>query len=194
MIIAPGESTSEKFRRPFMETAAPARAGLIKDLQESRDTFIAGVTGISDAQGKFKPAPDRWSIEEVAEHIALVEVGLMARLMQEATPCEHIERPERQAELRKLGFERASKRQAPERARPTGRFGSLSNALNEFKANREKTLAYMRDCQDDLHARTIVHPIGAMTCHELVVLMASHTLRHLEQIREVQATPGYPHA
>src|SRR5579872_499398 len=112
-----------------MEAVAPARAGLIKDLQESRDTFIAGVTGITDAQAKFKPAPDRWSIEEVAEHIALVEVGLMARLTQEATPSEHTERPERQAELRKLGFERASKRQAPERARPTGRFGSLSNAL-----------------------------------------------------------------
>jgi hypothetical protein len=177
-----------------METAAPARAGLIKDLQETRDTFLAGVTGITDAQAKFKPAPDRWSIEEIAEHIALVEVGLMARLVQEATPCDHTERPERQAELRKLGFDRTGKRNAPERARPTGRFGSLSNALAEFKANRDKTLAYMRDCPDDLHARTIVHPIGPMTSHELVVMMASHTLRHLEQIREVQAAPGYPRA
>ena len=177
-----------------MEAAAPARAGLIKDLQESRDTFIAGVTGITDAQGKFKPAPDRWSVEEVAEHLALVELGMMARLTQEATPSEHVERPERQADLRKLGVERINKRNAPERARPTGRFGSLSNALTEFKANREKTLAFIRDCQDDLHARTVVHPIGAMTCHELVVLMASHTLRHLEQVRELQAAPGYPRA
>jgi uncharacterized damage-inducible protein DinB len=177
-----------------MEAVAPARAELIKELQQSRDTFIAGVTGITDAQSKFKPAPDRWSIEEIAEHLALVEVGLMARITQESTPSEHVERPDRQAELRKMGLERISRRQAPERARPTGRFGSLSNALNAFKANREKTLAYIRDCQDDLHARTVVHPIGAMTCHELVILMASHTLRHLEQIRELQAAPGYPRA
>jgi DinB superfamily len=169
-----------------------ARSDLIKQLQETRDIFLAGVSGISDAQGTFKPAPDRWSIEECAEHIALVENGLLMRLTQEATPSEHIERPERQEQLRKLGLDRASKRQAPERARPTGRFGSVSKALEQFVANREKTMAYLRDCQDDLHARTVVHPIGAMTCHELVVLMSAHTLRHLEQIREVQATPGYP--
>jgi hypothetical protein len=172
--------------------AVAARSDLIKQLQETRDIFLAGVSGISDAQGTFKPAPDRWSIEECAEHIALVENGLLMRLTQEATPSEHIERPERQEQLRKLGLDRASKRQAPERARPTGRFGSVSKALEQFVVNREKTMAYLRDCQDDLHARTVVHPIGAMTCHELVVLMSAHTLRHLEQIREVQVTPGYP--
>jgi hypothetical protein len=33
-----------------------------------------------------------------------------------------------------------------------------------------------------------------MTCHECLVLIANHTLRHLAQIREIQATPGYPPA
>lgn len=175
-----------------METAAPSE--LIEQLQKTRDTFLSGVSGISDAQAKFKPAPDRWSIEECAEHVALVENGLLMRLTQESTASEHLERPERQAELRKLGFDRGSKRQAPERARPTGRFGSLSKALEQFAANREKTIGYVRDTSEDLHARAVVHPIGAMTCHELVVLMSAHTLRHLEQIREVQAAPGYPSA
>ena len=172
--------------------AVAARSGLIKSLEQTRDTFLAGCSGISDAQAKFKPAPDRWSIEECAEHVALVENGLLSRLAQEATPCEHIERPERQAELARLGIDRSGKRNAPERARPTGRFGSLSNALQQFAANREKTVSYLRDCNDDLHARKVVHPIGEMTSHELVVLMSNHTLRHLEQIREVQAAPGYP--
>lgn len=176
-----------------MEPIAPARAGLIKDLQESRDTFIVGVTGITNLQAKFKPAPDRWSIEEVTEHVVLIELSLMGRIMQESTPSEHVERPERQVEVRKLGFERTSKRQAPERVHPTGRYTSLSNALDAFKTNREKTLAYMCDCHDDLHARTFMHPfVGAITCHELVILLASHTLRHLEQVREIQKTPGYP--
>ena len=172
--------------------AVAAREELIQSLQQTRDAFLAGVSGISDVQGKFKPAPDRWSIEECAEHVALVELGMMARLTQEATPSDHVERPERQAELARLGRDRSGKRNAPERARPTGRFGSLSNALQQFSANRDKTIAYLRDCGEDLHARTVVHPIGAMTCHELVVLMSNHTLRHLEQVREVQSAPGYP--
>jgi uncharacterized damage-inducible protein DinB len=175
-----------------METAAQSE--LIERLQETGGTFVRGVSGVTDIQGKFKPGPDRWSIEECVEHVVLVEAGLLMRLTQESTPAEHVERPERQAELRKLGFERTDKRQAPERARPTGRFGSLTKALEQFAANREKTIDYLRDCTEDLHARTVVHPIGVMTCHELVVLMGAHTLRHLGQIREIQSTPGYPSA
>jgi DinB family protein len=172
-----------------METT---RAALIKRLQETGDIFLAGVSGVTETQAKFKPAANRWSIEECAEHIALVENGLLLRLSQQATPSDRVERPERQAELGKLGADRATKRQAPEAVRPTGRFGSLAGALEQFVANRERTMMYLRQCQDDLHARTVVHPIGLMTCHELVVLMSAHTLRHLDQIREIQRTAAYP--
>jgi hypothetical protein len=171
---------------------ATPRADLIWQLQETRDAFWAAVSSVTDSQAKFKPAPDRWSIEECAEHIALVESGLLSRLTLESTPSAHVESPERQAELRKLSMDRAIKRQAPERARPTGRFGSVSKALEQFVANREKTIAYLNRCPDDLHARTVVHPIATMTCHELVVMMSGHTLRHLAQIREIQATSDYP--
>jgi hypothetical protein len=173
-----------------METTS--RVELTGQLKETRDTFLAGVSGITEAQAKFKPAPDRWSIEECAEHLALVESGLLARLAQEWSPSERIERPERQLELRELGMNREIKRQAPQRVHPTGRFGSLSKALEQFVENREKTIAYLGNCQDDLHARTVAHPIATMTCHELVVMMAGHTLRHLAQIREIRAAPGYP--
>jgi uncharacterized damage-inducible protein DinB len=168
------------------------RDSLLAGLRTTRDTFLAGLSGISEAQARFRPAPDRWSIEECAEHIALVENGLLMRLTRESSPSERLVRPERQTELGKLGRERSTKRQAPERVRPTGRFGSVAKALEQFVANREQTIAYLRDCRDDLHARTVVHPIGQMTCHELVVLMTAHTLRHLDQIREIQASPGYP--
>ncbi len=174
--------------------AVAAHSDLIKLLQDTRETFLAGCSGISDTQGKFKPAPDRWSIEECTEHVALVEARLLLRLTEEAKPSEHVERPERQVELARTTRDRSGKRNAPEPARPTGRFGSLANALQQFAANREKIMAYLRDCADDLHARTVVHPVGPMTSHELVVMMSSHTLRHLDQIREVQATPGYPQA
>ena len=174
--------------------AIATRSDLIEQLRQTRDIFLSGVSGVSDAQGKFKAGPDRWSIEECAEHIALVENSLLVRLTEEATPSEHVERPERQEELREIGRNRASKRQAPERVRPTGRFGSVSKALEQFAASREKTVAYVRDSRDDLHARIVVHPIGTMTSHEFVLLMSAHTLRHLEQIREVQAAPGYPRA
>jgi len=174
-------------------TETADRAALLEDLRATREALRAAIAGLTDLQGKFKPAPDAWSIEDCVEHLALVENGLLLRLTQEATPSEHIERLERQAAVRKMGVDRSSKRQAPERARPNGRFGSLQKALDQFVANREKTIAYLRDCPDDLHARTITHPILAtMTAHEFVIFMTGHTLRHVDQIREIQQMPGFP--
>ncbi len=175
---------------PLTETGA--RTVLLEGLRASRDSFLAACSPITDLQGKFKPAPDRWSIEECAEHIALVENGLLLRLTQEAIPSERADRPDRQVELRKLATNRTTKRQAPERVRPSGQFGSLQKALGQFAANREKTIAYLSACQDDLHVRSIAHPVGTMTCHEYVIFMTAHTLRHLAQIAEIQQTPGYP--
>ncbi|MGD0965159.1 MAG: DinB family protein [Candidatus Acidiferrales bacterium] len=168
------------------------REKLIAGLGASRAAFLAGCEGITDVQGRFKPAPDRWSIEECVEHIALVEKGLLKRLSEEAIASERVVRPARQVELRKMAGDRTTKRQVPERVRPSGQFGSLQKALEQFAANREKTIAYLSACEDDLHARSIVHPIGTMTCHEYVIFMTTHTLRHLDQIGEIKKSPGYP--
>jgi uncharacterized damage-inducible protein DinB len=170
----------------------PEHAALIEQLRATGQAFVGGVSGFTDAQGKFKPAPGCWSIEECAEHLALVEKGILKRISEDYTPCEPVERPDRQAELRQIGANRASKRQAPDRVRPTGQFGSLAKALEQFTSSRAQTIAYVSGCPDDLHGRTVVHPIGQMTSHEYLVLMSAHTLRHLDQVREIQASPGFP--
>src|SRR3974377_1098414 len=42
-------------------------------LEQTRDGVTAAVKGLSDAQLKFKSAPDRWSVAETLEHIAKAE-------------------------------------------------------------------------------------------------------------------------
>ena len=44
-----------------------------KYLAQTRDGIVAATKGLSEAQLKFKPAPDRWSVAETLEHIALAE-------------------------------------------------------------------------------------------------------------------------
>src|ERR1700739_218058 len=46
-------------------------------LEQTRDGVIAATKGLSDTQMKFKPAPDRWSVAEVVEHITKVEDGIL---------------------------------------------------------------------------------------------------------------------
>src|SRR5579863_8984277 len=72
------------------QTAAPAtlspeeRESALKSFQTTRDNFLRSIAGLSQKQWNFKPAPDRWSVAEVAEHITVSEsslFGLVQKLM-----------------------------------------------------------------------------------------------------------------
>src|SRR5271167_4270607 len=45
------------------------RGFLIEQMEMSKKAFLASVSGLSEAQWKFKPAPAVWSVAECAEHI-----------------------------------------------------------------------------------------------------------------------------
>ena len=171
---------------------AAERDSLIKRLQSSREALRHAVAGLSGAQAYFKPSPDRWSIGEIVEHLAVTEHG-MFRLITHY--FELVTQPE--DEVSAVSLERGSNRvrtplQAPERTRPRGRFGGLSDSLTQFLANRERTIEYVKNCPDDLRLRMINHPVGRLNGLDCLRLLIDHPLRHLEQINEVKAADGYP--
>lgn len=49
------------------------RTLLLTQLDKSAKTFRTSLEGVSDVQWNFKPAPDRWSIAECAEHVVTVD-------------------------------------------------------------------------------------------------------------------------
>ena len=56
------------------QTLSPEeRDRAIGELESSRRDLLAAVASLSPAQWAFKPAPDRWSIVECLEHVALAE-------------------------------------------------------------------------------------------------------------------------
>src|SRR5437870_4758993 len=42
-------------------------------LQQTREGLVGATKGLSEAQWKFKPAPERWSIAEIVEHVVVVQ-------------------------------------------------------------------------------------------------------------------------
>src|SRR5262249_46844551 len=52
------------------------RGFLLAQLEKSSRTVRTAFDDVSDAQWKFKPAPDRWSIAECAEHIATADTAM----------------------------------------------------------------------------------------------------------------------
>src|ERR1035441_9369419 len=53
--------------------SAAEREAALKSLHDTPDAFLKSIAGLSEKQWRFKPAPDRWSVAEVAEHIAVSE-------------------------------------------------------------------------------------------------------------------------
>jgi uncharacterized damage-inducible protein DinB len=174
------------------------RARAIQWLEDSRKEFLAAVDGLSGEQWNFKPAPDRWSVGEVAEHIMLAEGALFARVEQAlaAKPNPDWEKKTagKSAFLEQGLLNRTHKAQAPETIVPKGNF-TRAQIMSRYAAERAKTLEFIRKTELPLNEHTAEHPFpifNTLSAYQWVIYIPLHNLRHNQQIAEVKATAGYP--
>ena len=173
------------------------RSYLIEQLTKSKQAFIESFQGLSDAQWKYKAAPERWSIEECAEHLILSEdfifAGSQKMLQAPAQPRAASSTPEHDREIFAMVQDRSHKATAPEPVHPTGQWPTVSAAITEFTKRRDRNIAYVRETKDELRTHSSSDtPLGTMDAYQVLVLMAGHTLRHTAQIQEVKTSAGYP--
>jgi len=177
---------------------AEEREAALKQFETSRDIFLKSIAGLSEKQWTFKPAPDRWSVAEVAEHITVSESTLLGlvqtRLMQSPAAPEKREqvKGKDQVILEKVP-DRSHKAQAPEFLRPTGRWATEADLSKTFENNRKTTMDYVRTTNDDLRDHFFDHPaFGTLDGYQWLLLIAAHSARHTKQIEEVKADPNFP--
>src|ERR1700736_1097975 len=95
-------------------------------LQQTRDGVVAATKGLSEAQMKFKPAPDRWSVAETLEHITLAEDFLLLndkdKIMKAPAGATDRDTAKIDAMVLAMVPDRTQKRQAPGPLVPTGRW------------------------------------------------------------------------
>ena len=168
----------------------------IKYLEKTRDGVLAATKGLSEAQWNFKPAPDRWSVAEVTEHIAAAEDLLMKRLQDEAmkAPPRSGSEDVKAIDLFVLQAipDRSHKAQAPEPLKPNNRFGSPKDSLKHFTDSRAKTIAFLKKT-NDLRQHATDSPLGKkLDGYEWLLFIAAHSERHTKQIEEVKADPNFP--
>jgi uncharacterized damage-inducible protein DinB len=174
------------------------RQAAIKYLEETRQKVLDSLKDLSDAQWKFKPAPDRWSAAEVAEHIAVSEETLLMlvtdRVMKSPAAPEKKEAAKGKDELiRNSITNRSVKAQAPEMLRPTNRFKTREETIKAFNASRDKTIEYVKTTQDDLRSHFTPHPIFKdLDAYQWLLLLSGHSERHSLQILEVRADQNFP--
>ena len=179
------------------EVTPEERAKLVTYLTDTRDRVLAEAETLTDQQWSFKPAPDRWSVGEVVEHLALAEpflFDMQQKLMSgpAATAEQRAATKGKDDTLMKQIADRTQKASAPEPLQPATRIGSRAEVLAAFKERRSRTLEYATATKDDLRSRASDSPLGAVDGYQWLLFIGAHTERHLGQIREVKAHAGFP--
>lgn len=166
-------------------------------LQETEDGVFSAVKGLGDAQLKFKPSPETWSVEECLKHIAISEQMLRNRLDKALKEAAN---PDKRAGIKVTdeqlvkGVENRSRRVKtvdPLKPENTG-FKSAEDALNSFKENRDKLIEFVKSTQEDLRNHVIESPFGPLDSYQWILFIGGHSNRHTQQIEEVKANPNFP--
>lgn len=167
-------------------------------LHASRKLFLDAVAGLTEAQWKFKAAPDRWSIAECAEHITLSEDAIFqlvtGKILKSEpaagnTPATRKDDEELVAMIR----DRSQKANAPEFLKPSGKWPTKEALTEHFKRSRDRNIEFVTTTQEDLRRYATPHPVRKqMDAYQWMLLIAAHAERHTAQIEEVKAHPEFP--
>ena len=164
---------------------------------------IAVTTGLSDAQWRFKPAPDCWSIAEILEHMVLIEERVLGpiRTQLEQSPAPSADYDP--AVVDRIVFEklpdRSVKAKAPAGVNPSGEW-TRADTLDRIARNYQRLAEFVQSTPG-LRQHTLESPPlrfitnGAHTTMDglqWAITAAAHDERHLRQIEELQALANYP--
>src|SRR5260370_8858478 len=140
---------------------AQERANVVQLLKDSRKEMIDAVKDLADEQWKWKPALDRWSVGEVAEHIVLAEGSLFGRLQAALDNPPNPEWEKKTAGktelILKVMAPRLGKAQAPEAIVPQGKL-TRAEVMSRFDDVRAKTLQFPDETKIALNEHTSEHP------------------------------------
>ena len=176
----------------------PADDPMFALLERERAAFLAEVARVPLARQAERPAPDRWSVVEIVEHVARIDTGvakLLAFRAAQPLPATPDELAGAQFTSDKVARvrDRAQRIEAPERVRPTGTL-SPEVALEQLTAARAALTAAYR-VADPAVLDGMVHPhllpaIGPLTLRAWVELAAHHDARHAQQVGELAEEYG----
>jgi hypothetical protein len=167
-------------------------------LNRSRGAILKAVEGVTEDQAHWKPAPDRWSILEYVEHLAISDDALVAMVKRSLESPAHIETPEernaREQKIRETPVPRGANR-APEALKPAAKFPTLAEALSAFLAARERTVEYATSTTDDLRSHFAPHGVlGKLDGYQWLCGNARHAETHAAHVVEIRAMPNFPSA
>jgi hypothetical protein len=177
---------------------AQERDLLLELLVSSQHALIAAIVRLSVDQWRFGPGADRWSVAACAEHLALSEAGLLEMVRGQilggpAAPEKVAAANGRDGIVVGAMRDRSRRSKTFDFLEPRSTAPTPADFIESFLKQRAATLHYVRGTDDALHQHFApLGPLGDLSAYQWLLLLASHTERHVAQIEEVKTHPGYP--
>ncbi|MCO6510673.1 MAG: DinB family protein [Aridibacter famidurans] len=190
-----GQGDAEK-KDPSVFTEAERTKALGK-LNETRTRLANELKGLSDKQLLYRSGPDRWTIAQVAEHIIIAEQRISTLIAENIVKGPEHSSPDvfrmNDTAIPLAITNRNQKFTAPPTVQPEGRWKTRDELLSEWEKSRAKTISFLKTTDVNLRTRFAENPVlGMIDAFQWIIFLDSHARRHLEQIAEVKAEPGYP--
>ena len=176
-------------------TAAPLspleRQHLVAHMDVTAAWLSDELAGVTPAQAAFRRQPEAWTIAEVLEHLVVVAPiywqDLQTALKQ---PRGGRRSAMSDADVLWYGIDRTNREQAIPSERPVGQPRDLKAGLEAYRKHHDRLVQYIKITDDDLRD----HIVQRQTCdaYQWALLISTHEQRHILQIREIKADPGFP--
>lgn len=171
----------------------PRTMELVRHLDTNRAQLWVAVDAIAPADRERRPQPDRWSVAEVVEHLAIVESRVTTRLVEAfdlaraagMTPDEETGSIVDPSFLERA-HDRSRRFKTGEHAEPRGGL-TADQAWAKLEASRQAFLDLLERADGlAVSGITAPHPaFGVLTFHQWAVFLGAHDARHAAQIREM---------
>ena len=177
---------------------------IVAEAEDNSDAARQLVSGLNDAQLNWKPAPDKWSIAQCLDHLAVTAekfgTYFTAALVHGRKKWPVSESPAYRPSwvggwlIKQVMPVTGRNLPAPKVFRPSE--SSIQGTLERFLEQQTRFIEFVRDTDgvdyNKTRLRSPVTPLIRYSLADAYVVTVVHGQRHLGQARRVRETSGFP--
>lgn len=156
---------------------------------EARAALLAEVKDITDEKANERPKDGGWSINQVLEHLYLME-DMVVKMLDHALKTGEVQ----EAKKRRIEatVNRDIKVDAPDELVPSDEALSIETIKDNLSISHKKLEDFAQEhSSETLIKKALPHPaFGLMSLEQWIPFVGYHEVRHTEQIREIKADIG----
>ena len=165
-------------------------------LEERKQMLLEELHGLEGTQLTFHPAPDAWSLLQVADHLARVEAAVVQEIRHRRSKP-HARKHFRDrigAGIVRLIFALGVRVKMPIPQIAPGNDLPVEQTEQRWKETRQVLRQLMDEVTPATRERPAMrHPVGGpLTAAETLRFVTRHFDHHLRQIRRIRSSPAFP--